>query len=389
MKIAFLTVYFPPIAGGEGNNAYFLAKELAKKHEVHVFTSKKRGKVKLKEEEKLDGINIHRYNYLLHFGYHFIFSPKLIKDLIKNEFDIIHFFSFGILQNDLILLKEVKKNKSVLINTPAHPSFSFNYNFPKKIIVWLVKNFEKKVVTPKYDRVIAISKGQNKWMVDWGVTNNKIILIPCGITKTQSEKRNGKIIKKQMGLEKNRLIGYLGRIQEYKGVDQLVEALPEIKVKFPNIKLILIGDGEEYKKKLFEKAKKLKVKDDIIFEGQVDENKKMELLSMLDLFILPSKIEGFGIVMLEAMSQGIPIISTKTDGGKFLIKEGSNGFLYNFGNKKALIRRVLEILKNEKLRKKIGNNNIKKSKDFFWDKQAKKLEKLYIHELNNKKIKND
>jgi len=341
MKIAFVTIYFPPIAGGEGNNAYFLAKELAKKHDVHVFTLDRKQNRILKKEEILNRIKVHRFKPKFHFGYHFFHSPELIRNIMNEKFDIIHLHSFGVLEQDRIVLK---KKESVLINTPAHPSFSFDYSWPKKIVVKLVKWFEKTIINPKYDKVIAISKGQNKWMTQWGVKEDNIRLVPCGINKEQLKKTNKEKAKKKFNLKKHTVIGYLGRLQEYKGISQIVEILPRLKKKFPNTKVLFVGEETDYKKKLLNLAKKLGVNKDIIFFGKVGEKEKTEILATLDLFILPSKIEGFGIVLLEAMAQGIPIISTKTDGGKFLIENEKNGFLYEFGDIKDLLEKSIRIL---------------------------------------------
>lgn len=383
MKIAFVTIYFPPIAGGEGNNVYYLARELAKKHEVHVFTLDRKKDIKLKKEEKRENIHIHRFSPKFHFGYHFVLVPSLVNKVIKNKFDIIHFHSFGVLFQDSIIRK-IKDKKTVLINTPAHPSFSFQYNWFKRAIIGLVKNFEKYVINPKYDKIIAISENQEKWMQEWNIKKEKIELVPCGITEEQFIKTNKEKVKDRLKLKNKKIIGYLGRIQEYKGVWQIVEILPELKKQIKDIKVLLIGEDIDYKQKLIEKAKRLGVEDNILFFGRVNEKEKRELLSILDLFILPSKIEGFGIVMLEAMAQKVPIISTKTDGGNFLIEEDKNGFLYGFGDKERLLKKTLEILQNKKLSKQIGENNFHKAKDFLWKNQGKKLEKIYLKEFRRK-----
>ncbi|MBI2045158.1 glycosyltransferase family 4 protein [Candidatus Pacearchaeota archaeon] len=388
MKIAFITIYFPPIAGGEGNNAYFLARELAKKHEVHIYTADRRGDSILKKEENLNGIKIHRYTPDIHKGYHFLFSIKMIRDLNKESFDVMHFCSFGVIQNDLILLKKLKKGgRTVFINTPAHPSFSFDYPFPKNLIVNYIKKIEREKINPRYDKIIAISENQDKWMKEWGVKKEKIALVPPGINKENFRRTNKKRIGEKLGILNHKIIGYVGRIQEYKGLSQIIEALPRIKKEVRNVKVLFIGSDSYYKEELIKLAKKLDLEKDVVFTGEVSEKEKIDLLSIMDVFVLPSKIEGFGIVMLEAMAQQVPIISTKTDGGNFLIKNNENGFLYDFGKIKDLERDIIKLLTDEKLRKKIIKNNLKKAGNFLWSNQAKKLEEIYKEEL--RKIKDD
>ena len=122
-------------------------------------------------------------------------------------------------------------------------------------------------------------------------------------------------------------------------------------------------------------AKKLKVQSQLIFTGKVSETKKLQLLDESELFILPSQWEAFGISIVEAMARGNAIISTKTEGGKFLVSK-ENGLLYDFGNLKKL-ETSIEKLINEKLRENIQKDNLKKAKEFTWNKIAKNLYKEY------------
>ncbi len=385
MKIAIVSTYFPPIAGGEGINAYNLAKELAKKHKVHVFTSDKRNGLILNREEIIHRINIHRLKARFRLGFHFVFYPSLIRKLLDGNFDIIHFHSFGILQHDLAVLK-LRKNKPnvILINTPHHESFALDYSLAKKIIIFLVKNFEKKKVIPKYDTIISVNPNQYKWMKKWGVKKKKIKFLPNGLDKENFKTEKDINIVNKYRLNDKFIISYIGRIQDYKGLDQVIKVLPGLLKVNRNIVFICIGKDFGNKKRLINLANKLNVKKNIFFTREVNEKEKLVLLKLTDIFILPSKIEGFGIVLLEAMAQKVPIVSTKTEGGEFLIQNGVNGYTYNFNDLKRLEKILIKLIKNKRLRKKLGNNGYKISKKFLWEDISKKLENIYLEAINEK-----
>lgn len=370
MKIGFLIPYFWPFLGGAESNCYYLAKELIKKgHEIHIFTSdRKDGKIlPLREEYK--GIKIHRFKETFKKGYYFRFYPS-IKQILKQEFDILHVHGFGFIQQDKVIRKYKKKHpRTKLICTPHGPFMALkNYNFLFKSI--------KKLYLPKviraiklYDKIIQVNPSQYIWMEkEYKISKEKIVLIPNGIPEENIANRFPK---------KDKIITYLGRVQKYKGLDQIIEVLPE------GWKFIIMGDDSEDGNRL----RKLFKGKNVEILGKVSEKEKWGWLDKSSIFAFPSEWEAFGISMLEAMARGNAIISTRTEGGKFLIKEPKNGFLFEFGNKEELKRKLEKLTKDCLLIKKMGKNNIKKAKKFTWEKIARDLEKAY-KKLNNK-IKND
>lgn len=387
MKIAIVSTYFPPVAGGEGINAYHIARELAKKHDVHVFTSDRRyGKI-LKKEEIVDGVKVHRLKTWFRFGFHFVFYPSLKKSLLKENFDVVHFHSFGILQHDFAFLSKRKKHPStIFIISPHHPSFSFEYSLGKKIITYIVKKFEKKYVIKRYDKVLEDTPKQYKWLKEWGVKKRQIEFFPVGINEFEFEKDFDNNLINKYGLRDKFIISYIGRIQGYKGLDQVIKVIHGLKKVNDKIIFLCMGKDAGFESKLKILVKNLNLEKNVFFIGRVTEREKRVFLRASKIFVLPSKIEGFGIVLLEAMAQKVPIISTKTEGGKFLIKEGKNGFLYEFGNLKKLRGLLEKLIKSKKLREKLGVNGNKFSKRFLWPEIINNLEKIYLNAKNDKKV---
>lgn len=381
MKIGFLIRYFQPGMGGAENNCYYLARELAKdrKNQVHIFCS---AQEEQKLEETISNIKIHRARIILNFSYYFSLYPSITRKIAKENLDILHVHGFGFIQNDISVRNLRKKNPSLkLVCTPHGPFMALGrYNIfsrlCKKLYTYIIiKNLRD------YDVIIEVNPFQKSWMKkDYNISRSKIRFLPNGISEESLIKiPNTRIeaTKKKFSLKDKFVISYLGRIQEYKGIEQIINILPElIKIK-NNLVFLAIGKDAGDTERLKIISERLKVKSKVVFTGEVSEEDKLALLDISEIFIFPSQWEAFGIVVLEAMARKNAIISTKTEGGKYLIKPKENGFLFNFGDERELLKNIKTLILNEKLRGEIREINLKKSKRFLWTRIAKELKTIY------------
>lgn len=370
MKIGFISTYFYPVKGGAENNCFYLAKELGKKHEVHVFTSHKG---EFKHYEVIEGIHVHRSREIFRFGYYAAFYPGMLFQVLNTKLDVLHVHSFGFLWHDLIvLMKKLFNPKLKLIITPHGPFMALD-NYPlyakiyKKVVNFLEFNLNK-----IYSVVIQVNPSQKDWLVNYGFKENNIRYLPNGISKQLFSKVNNYDIVKKYNLKNKIVLSFVGRLQEYKGLDQVIRVLPKLD---KNIVFVIFGFGND-KQRLFNIAKQFKVDNRIVFIHGNDLIRN-KVLKSSDIFVFPSKWEAFGLVVLEAMAFGNAIVSSRTEGGKFLVKENVNGFLFDFGNLDELESKLKLLIKNKNLRSKISKNNIKKSKEFLWENIAKDLEEIY------------
>src|SRR3989344_7668914 len=185
MKIGFLINYFYPMKGGAENNCYNLAKELAKKNEVHVFTSLIKG---TKKYEIIDNIHIHRYKTLFRYRYYLAFTLGLINAL-KYKLDILHVHSFGFVYHDLILMLKKLLSRIKVINTPHGPFMVLKYyNLFQKSFKAVIRNFERIIANKFYDAVIQVNPDQYKWLTKYGIKEEKIYFVPNGINKNAFKK---------------------------------------------------------------------------------------------------------------------------------------------------------------------------------------------------------
>jgi glycosyltransferase involved in cell wall biosynthesis len=172
------------------------------------------------------------------------------------------------------------------------------------------------------------------------------------------------------------LIFFMGEIKPGKGVYDIVKAFPSVAAQIPKVKAIFAGVGEI--NNLNNLCEKLEV--DMIVEtvGWVNESRKIEFFRTAKIFVLPSYYEGVPITLLEAMSAGLPIVTTPVGGIPDVFEDGINGYLIEPGDIDALSNTIVRLLKDEKLREIIGKNNIKKVKEEFdINVVVRKLSKIY------------
>ena len=110
-----------------------------------------------------------------------------------------------------------------------------------------------------------------------------------------------------------------------KGFDQVMDILPQIRQEIPNIAYLIVGDGSD-RSRLEEKAKLMGIADNVVFAGRISESEKADHYRLADVYVMPSH-GGFGIVFLEAMACGIPVIGSKVDGSCEALKHGELGIL--------------------------------------------------------------
>jgi glycosyltransferase involved in cell wall biosynthesis len=171
-----------------------------------------------------------------------------------------------------------------------------------------------------------------------------------------------------------------------------LKAIPLVLGKEPYVRFILCGDGDIDNCKLICESEG--ISDKVIFCGWVRGQKKIDEIKNADVFILPSYREGLPVSILEAMSAGLPIVSTNVGGIPNIIKDGINGFLFKPGDLEAITDRIIKLSRDEVLRLKMGEKNVvKANKMFDVDIVIKQLCQIYkelliMTEITNSKVPN-
>lgn len=217
------------------------------------------------------------------------------------------------------------------------------------------------------------------------------IVIPVGVSKTITESvqelykikhlptiNNGVDIKRflcQRNYNKEINIGHVGRFEKVKNHETIIEVFKEINQIYPNIQLILVGEGS---KKLYieELAKSYQIDEHIKFIGRTE--KVSQYLQEIDIFFMPSFYEGLSLSVIEAMASGCVIVASDVGGMKDIVINERNGFLIDSPyNKLAFKNAMLELISNKDNRMAISKQNVIDSHKFTIEEMTSKYELLY------------
>jgi glycosyltransferase involved in cell wall biosynthesis len=153
-------------------------------------------------------------------------------------------------------------------------------------------------------------------------------------------------LEQRYGLSGKKVLMTLGRLlqsEQQKGIDEMLEILPELMAEEKNLSYLVAGDGDD-KQRLECKAASLGLNGHVVFAGRVPETEKADHYRLADAFVMPGRQEGFGFVFLEAMASGIPVVASSLDGSRDAVLDGRLGELVDPDDREALkaaIRRAL------------------------------------------------
>jgi len=395
MKIGYFIGHFPYVNlvntpdyikyyahGGTEIAAYNLAVQMAKRgNDIDVFTTSINSKNSI---EIYPHMRIHRHATSFKIASANA-SLKLIYKPLNYDLDIVHAHS-PIPYSDLPALMYAKRKKVPFLLTYQFDGQETGGSFMRNTGVSIYNKVFINRVLDSAEVIIATTRSYAEESPFLRNYLDKIVVIPNGINideVTTNLTREESRIKLGLPL-KTKIILFFGSLVPYKGPDILLKAFKIIKKEFSEVKLIFAGRGQMLVE-LQNMAKKFDLEDDVIFLGFVEEEEKALYYKSADIFSLPSTnmAESFGIVNLEAMASGIPIVSSNLGGIPDIIKDEKNGLLAKPHDHQSLANAILRLLKNDDLRLKMGDNGRKMTKHYTWDKIAIETENLYKDILDN------
>jgi len=193
-----------------------------------------------------------------------------------------------------------------------------------------------------------------------GVRPEKIHVIHPGVEATAFQHADdaARTIRQRHNLGQSPVLLTLGRLQRRKGQDMVIRALPSVAKKFPDVKYIIAGTGEEYDF-LQRLAGEVGVEDKVIFVGQIDNDEQAAYYAACDIFLMPNRqigadIEGFGMVFLEAGAAGRPVIGGRSGGTGEAIQDGVTGIRVDGENVHAISEAVIDLLSDSQKARAMG-----------------------------------
>ena len=306
-----------------------------------------------RQREVIEGVQIFRYGspisiyFLAPFLYWFKWKGKF--DLV---FDEIHGIPF------LSPLWAWKSKKLAYIHEVAQEIWDEMLPFPINI---LGKLYEK--IYFLFYKNISFLTGSNSTKQDlilFGISEEHITVIPHGLFLTPVTSIPRK--------EKELTLLYVSRLVKMKGIEDAISIFAEIQKKAPDAQFWIVGGGEEgYVKKLHSIVKNLKLENAVTFFGYVDEKKKIELYQKAHFLLHTSVREGFGLVVIEANSQGTPALVYDSPGLRDIIKNEVNGFKFPRGEDLTITNKCISLYVSPEY-SSLARSAIQSSKEYNWEK---------------------
>lgn len=375
MKIAFIyDAVYPFVTGGAEKRVYELAKMLAKRgHNVHWYGIGWWWPEKGKKDIEMDGIKLHGvckpidlYNEERRsIKEAFLFALRLLPVLMQENYDIVDcqgfpFFSCFTAKIHALI------GKSTLIITLHEVWNDYWYQYLGKM--GFFGKWIEKITVHLSDKIITVSKKTKKDLKEI-LPSEKSVVIPNGINF-------GDIARINPAIQKSDII-YAGRLISDKNVHILIEAVALLDDE--NFKCLIIGDGPE-KDSLMKLSKKLGIQDMIIFKGFLkDHDELIGYMKSSGVFVLPSRREGFGMVVIEANACGLPVIVVKhkMNAATDLVVNSMNGYICET-SPEDIADKIRESLEKKEA---MELDCIQMSKKYAWEKIVDSLEKFYSDAL--------
>jgi len=242
---------------------------------------------------------------------------------------------------------------------------------PVALILSIYEIFALKIYSLLGAFMITVSTSTERELLRLGFPKHRVSIISPGLSL---ELKSSGTVK-----SKKPLVAYIGRIKKYKRVDHLVNAMKIVRQSIPDTKCIVAGKGDKkVYKELRDLVEKLGLKTNITFEGEVTEDKKLDLMRKAWIYVITSMKEGFSISALEAQASGTPVIGYKIPGLVDCVKNGITGLLVSDGDYRALAEAIVHLLLHEDSRLKMSRNAVRHALSFSWDRSAENFMKIIL-----------
>ncbi|MCG2796525.1 MAG: glycosyltransferase [Actinomycetia bacterium] len=346
MKLGFISYDFYPPIGGQGVVSYNLYEGLSSKDDldITVFSSREN-----------DFINHVRIPVGRHSGLGpLLFSLKAslkIRKLVKK-------YKLDLLRIDggpggVFLLR----NPGVPVIYVSHHTYAQQQRYLGRFVYKILMKMERRGYTLAGMISADSTTTKTSLVNDYGISPEKVVVISNGVDLSCFKPSEVKEVPNS--------VLFVGRLCPRKGINLLIESISLVMKEIPDIRLYIIGDGElmaELKRFTSEND----LEDNVFFLGEVSQEDLVEWYNKSTVFVLPSLFEGFGLVCLEAMACGTPVIATKVPGVVDIIDSNVNGILVP-RDRNRLADAIIQVLEDSALRDSLGEAARKKVlEDFNW-----------------------
>ena len=358
MRVALVGDEYPPVTGGAAVYARELALHLSRLGvEVVVFTRE--------GAEGREGVEVRE---LRGFGlFHRSLSPRLFGELRRElrygGFSVVH----GVDMYSPLSLAAVR-----LARGAGLPSVVTCHSVHHSSGLWRAVHLPLTLLLRKADRVIAVSGASRDFCASLGVPGEKMEVVPNGVDPFLfHEGVDGKEFRKRLGLgEGERLVATAMRLVKRKGPYLLLQAFSQLAEEFPELRLAVAGEGPE------EKGMRRRVEEEgldgrVEFLGPLPHEEVAGLMAGADLFVLPSSVEAFGLVAVESMAVGTPVVCPRAGGILEFGRDGYNCLMFEPGDPSSLREALARLLSDGNLVRTLRRGGLRTARRFTWERTAR------------------
>jgi len=369
MRVALVGDEYYPDRGGAARYAFELSLQLVKSGiEAVVITHAHPGQP---EEEEIAGVKIKRVQGLVLNYPHRAASPFLFrrchKYILDGKFDVVHGLDvYSAMALMVIRFAHRHQIPCVLTcHTVMDPSFLI---FMQRLL---------RLAFIKVDRLIAVSRASTRFSRSLGFPERRITVVPNGVDLSYfNVEIDAVAMRKELSIGDKPLVVTASRLIKRKSPDLLVSAFARVLKVVPDAKLVIAGSGRE-EDNLSRQIKDLNVINSVFMVGELSKEKVAQLMAAADVFVLPSKMESFGLSLLEASAAGVPVVCSNAGGVPEVFQDGFNALLYPPGDDDAMAKAIICLIQDKELAKTISANAVETASRFTWEMAAERTLRVY------------
>ena len=302
-----------------------------------------------------------------------LISPTAIRREVQ-ESDVVHLHDFRTILN--LLTGQIAIDEGLPIVVQPHGTIRSDY-FGRRSLKSLIDIIMGDRIASRIDAWIALSEIERDYLVQFGINQSKIHILPNGIEMGQFDNDMGKAKARQLlGVDENkRILLFIGRIHQIKGIDLLIDSMADVLKQEKDAMAIIAGPDDGALPKLKDKVREQGLSGQVIFKGIVIGEEKNRLLRAADAFVLPSKKEAFPISLLEACAAGLPIITTDNSD----VARGINGICGLTVDRviNDFTEAILKIIRDKDLASRYSSAGKKHASSYSWGNIVTKYIELY------------
>lgn len=382
MRVLMLSWEYPPKSvGGLAQHVYDLTCALAKDGvEVHLIAS---GGEKAPSFERVHGVNVYRVEPYRVSSPDFVtwvaqFNVAVLERVFPilaetGKFHVLHAHDWLVAYAARAIKHAMRLPLVVTIHATEYGRNHGLHNDTQRHISdiewWLTYEAWRVICCSRY------MEGEIRHVFQ--LPQDKVSIIPNGVDVANFKTKSGSVKRSEYAAPDEKIVFYVGRLVKEKGVQVLLDAVPEILAGHPNTKFVIAGKGPHLDSLKFQAAA-LGVANRVYFTGYINDEVRNSLYSWSDVAVFPSLYEPFGIVALEAMAARTPVIVADCGGISEIVKDGEDGLKANTGSSHSLAQNVLAILKDPRLGDQLKENAYSRVlNEFNWQNIARQTAEVY------------